>query len=164
MVVFPDAFNDDMLEDILDANDSAPSLSDEERQRIIDVTETISGAMGALDSDNDWCLIGTTWQSFCENTFGTDDNVVNRFAIGVHEADISSGKGATLFSNTRIVQHKWLKGGDNRRSQYKTFIDDGYDDANEGDLWIPKSAQEYICIVELKDELIHGKPTLSEAM
>lgn len=164
MVVYPDAYSDDMLDDILDANDSAPSLSVEQRDRLLDATETISGAMGALDDDNDWCLITTTWQSFCENNFGMDDNTVNRFAVGVHEADISSGKGATLFSNTRIIQQKWLQSGDNRRSQYKTYIDDDYEKANDGDMWIAKSAQEYLCIVELKDELIHGQPSLADAM
>jgi len=164
MVMYPDAFNLDMLEDIFEANDAAPSIDEAEMERLIEVAQEVSGADSTLDADNEWCLIGTEWQSFCKNTFGDDDGLVNRFAIGVHEADISSGKGATLFSKTRIIQHQWLKGGDGRRQKYCRYVDDDYEDANAGDMWVPRGAQEYMLIVELKPELLHGQATIAEAM
>lgn len=164
MVKYPDAFNVEMLGDIFDANDAAPSVDEDEMERLIDVAREVSGASNTLEAENEWCLIGTEWQSFCENTFGDDDGLVNRFAIGIHEADISSGKGATLFSKTRIAQQRWLKGGDGRRQKYCRYVDSDYEDANAGDMWIPKNAQEYMLIVELKPELLHGQASIAEAM
>jgi len=68
-----------------------------------------------------------------------------------------------------ILQTQWLRSGDGRVKQAEAYTDEEYAKRNDeydvsGNLWVPNGAQEYICIVELTDELLHGEAKLSEAM
>mgnify|MGYP000105399959 CR=1 FL=1 len=164
---YPEAYTADNLEQILDANDSCPTIGPDELDRIIELAQQRADKRGeenALDEHQTDCLIATNWDGFAEGEFGRDNGQINQFAMGVYEEDISSGKGATLFTDTMVLQDGWLHSGDGRRSKVKHYIDDEYDNADRGEMWIPKGAQDYICIVKLSAELIHDDADASEAM
>lgn len=163
---YPEAYTDDNLDQILDANDSFPDyISATERERILDVARQRAAARGsALDDTETDALIATDWGGFASGEFGFDNDEMNTVALGVLNERASAGKGATLFTDTVVVQDTWLTSGDGRKTQTKAYVDDEYDNADEGDMWVPNGAQDYICIVCLSNELLHSEPTAAEAM
>lgn len=165
MHAYPEAYTFDNLFSIIDSNDSCPTPAHDELQRIVDLAERRAGARGnALDDEKVDCLIATDWTGFAEGEFGYDNGALNQFAIGILNHTASVGKGATLFTDTYVIQNGWLKSGDGRRAQVEAYVDDDYDGAEEGEMWIPKGAQDYICIVALSKELVHDSPSAAEAM
>jgi hypothetical protein len=166
--MFPQAFDDDHLAELVDANSSVPDWVDDPEvlQRIIEHAKGRASGRGeesALDSTEAECLITTDWNSFTDD-WGFDDGNANQVALGVFNEEVSSGKQADLFNETVIVQTGWLRTGDGRKSQSEAYLDEGYDNADEGEMWIPNGAQDYIAIIELTDELLHGEVTLADAM
>lgn len=164
---YPEAYTLDNLEQIIDSNDHCPSLARDEIERLVELARQRADARGtdsALEDEQTECLIATDWTGFASGEFGYDNGDVNQFAMGVLEERVSAGRDATLFSDTVIVQNGWLQTGDGRRSQVKAYEDEDYERSDTGEMWIPKSAQEYIAIIALDPELIHGEPDASEAM
>lgn len=165
---YPEAYTMDNLQNILGANDAiSEKFGSESLDRLMTIAQQRADARGeqnALESDQVECLIGTDWKGFAGDEFGYDSGKLNKWAFGVLEADVSQGKNATLFSNVQVVQQDWLETGDGRLSQLETYTDDDYDGANDGEMWIPDGAAEYICIVALSSELVHGEPDAAEAM
>jgi len=154
-----EAFDVDHLHDIIDSNDSAPDFDNVAVERLVDIAQQRASARGevnALSETQTDCLILTTWRDF-------DDGSLDGCAMGVLEEEIREGKGATLFTDTVAVNRKWVENGDGRVTQLTPYNDDDFEKADEGDCWIPNGAQEYMCIVELSDELIHGEVTLADA-
>jgi hypothetical protein len=158
---FPEAYTADNFRQLLNANDDCPSLSDGELQRLLDLAQQRASARGEpLDDDQVDCLIATEWTGFTADEFGFDNGEANQFAMGVFEGDVSSGKGADLFNDTVVVQNGWLTTGDGRRSQIEEYVDDEYDGADTGELWIPNGAQDYIAIIAISNELLSGNAEL----
>lgn len=165
---YPEAFAEDQLYDILDANSAVPDeFGTDNLERLLDIAKARADARGedsALDADQTDCIICTDWTGFAGDEFGYSGGKMNKWAFGVLEADVSCGKNATLFSNTHVVQQDWLESGDGRKTQTEKYVDDDYDGANPGELWIPNGAQDYIAIVALDPELLHGEVDLADAM
>lgn len=163
---YPTAYTDDNLAEIIDANDSVPPwFSGDVVQRAVDHAKQRAQARGeetALDDTEEECLIVTDWNSFTDD-WGFDDGTSNQAALGVLNEDISASKDATLFSNVDILQSGWLRSGDGRKTHAERYEPD-WDEGSTGEMWIPKGAQEYICIVRLSDELIHGEIQLEDAL
>jgi len=151
---FPEAYTVENLQEIINANDACPSLATGEVQRLVDLAKQRASTRDELEEDQFECLIGTEWSSFASDEFGFDNGDVNQFAFGVFEADVSAGKGADLFNETVVVQRGWLTSGDGRRAQIEPYMDDDYDNADEGEMWIPNGAQEYMLITALSEELL----------
>lgn len=168
MTGYPEAYTLDNLQDILDANSSVPDLTREEIERLVDLAERRAGARGeqnALENAETDCIIATEWYNFAADEFGHDtEGTINNVAMGVLDMRASVGKDATLFTDTYVAQNKWLESGDGRCTQVEQYVDDDYDDATPGNMWIPQGAQEYIAIVKLSNELIHGSPQAADAM
>jgi hypothetical protein len=164
--VYPTAYDRDHLDELLNSNSSWPDyMSGAERDRLVKLARQRADARGgALDDGETECIIGTDWGNFASGEFGFDDDTMNQVALGVVQGDISSGKDATLFSDTVVVQDRWLCSGDGRLTATKDYEDEDWDDANIGDLWIPDGAQDYICIVALSGDIVHDDPDASEAM
>lgn len=164
---YPEAYTEDNLCDILESNDDCPPIGPDELDRIIDLAQRRADARGeesALERTEVDCVIATEWDGFAQGEFGYDNGTLNQFAIGVLNEQVSAGKGATLFTDTYVIQTGWLQTGDGRRNEVEAYVDDDYDNADAGEMWIPNGAQDYICIVALSDELVHGTPSVSDAM
>lgn len=166
--MFPQAYDDDHLEQLLDANDAAPDwVSDSETvERITEHARGRADGRGeenALSSTETECLIVTNWNSFTDD-WGFSDGTSNQAALGIYNEEASSGKNADLFTDVVILQSGWLKSGDGRLSQSEYYEDEEWDDATPGEMWIPVGAQDYICIIELTTDLIHGEPTIEDMM
>ena len=163
--MFPQAYTRDNLEQILESNDSVPDwfLDGDVLDRVLTYARQRADSESALDGEGTDCLITTNWSSFTDD-WGYDDGNANQVAIGTFNHSVSVGKDAGLFNDTQILQSGWLLTGDGRKSQASPYVDEGYDGADTGEMWIPNGAQSYICIVELKGELLHGEPTADEAM
>lgn len=165
---YPEAYTSDNLRQILDANDSIPSLNEEQFDRLLELARQRAQSRGTAvetgleDHEHD-VLIATDWDSFAGNEFGYDGDV-NQFAFGTYNHNVSSTKNASLFTDTVVVQNGYLSTGDGRKSKLESYMDDDYEHADEGDMWIPKSAQEYIGIVVLDAELLYDDPSAAEAM
>jgi hypothetical protein len=162
------AYDDEQLEDILDSNDSAPSIDSEQFERIMELARMRARGRGdsmddGLERDEYECLICTDWDSFAGNEFGYDGDV-NQFALGIYDHDVSASKGASLFTDVSVIQHGWLSTGDGRKTQFERYEDDDYEQAEPGEMWIPNGAQDYICIVVLDPELLYEDPGAAEAM
>jgi len=72
---------------------------------------------------------------------------MNEFAMGTYERATDN---ADLFNDTVVAQNGWLTTGDGRRSQVRRqYNDDGFDGADVGQLWLPRSAQDYIAVIEV---------------
>lgn len=158
---FPTAYTAAEFRKMVNANDDCPPLADGEMQRLLDLAQQrVSARPDGLDNDQVDCLIATEWTGFTADEFGFDNGDPNQFAMGVFEGDVSSGKGADLFNDTVVVQNGWLMTGDDRRSQIEAYMDDDYDNAEAGEMWIPNGAQQYIAIIALSDELVSNDPEL----
>lgn len=165
--MYPQAYTIESLVEIIEANDSVETPDNSEIERLLELADMRANARGetnALDDTQTDCLIGTDWTSFAQNEFGYSGGKLNTWAFGVYEAEISSGKGADLFSDTQVVQQGWLESGDGRMASLEAYLDDEYENADEGEMWIPSGAQQYICIVELADELLHDEAVVADAM
>jgi len=161
------AYTVDNLQSLCDANDVAPDISDDEAQRLVELAQQRAESRGeesALDADTKEVLIATTWNGYASDNFGYDDNLLNKFALGELNVDVSAGKRATLFNNTVVVQQGWLQSGDSRRTKLRHYEDDDYDGGDVGDLWVANGAAEYIAMFELSSELIHGQTQLADAV
>jgi len=162
-----EAFDAAQLKDILDANDNAPSINDEQFDRLLELARQHASGESAVDTgleEHEYeVLIATDWDSFAGNEFGYDGDV-NQFALGVYNNDVSSGKGADLFTDVVAVQNGYLATGDGRRAKTEQYEDDDYDGSDPGEMWIPNGAQNYIAIIALDPELLYGEATLADAM
>lgn len=164
---YPEAYDDEHLLELINANSSCPDVAMDEVQRIIDLAERraqLRGEKSAFDGDETDFVIATDWTGFASDEFGYDNGEVNQFALGVLNERASAGKAATLFNDTVVVQNGWLQTGDGRRAKVQTYEDTEFDKADEGEMWIPHSAQEYIAIIGISTELIHGEPSAADAM
>lgn len=165
---FPEAYTKDNLQDILDANSAVPDdFGEANLDRLLTLARQRADARGedsAFDGDKMDCLIGTDWTGFAGDEFGYDGGKLNHWAFGVLNVEASYGKNATLFTNVQVVQQSWLETGDGRKSQVQTYVDEDYDGADDGEMWIPDGAAEYIAIVALSPELIHGDANVADAM
>ena len=168
MTGYPAAYTRDNLVDILDANDAVPTVTDDELDRIIELAKRRADARGeqnALEDTKTDCIIATEWTGFAQGEFGYDgDRNLNNFAMGVLDMGASVGKDATLFTDTYVIQTKWLESGDGRCKQIEQYVDDDYDGADPGAMWIPQGAQDWIAIIKLSDELILDSPQAADAM
>jgi len=168
MTGYPEAYTLDNLQEILDSNSAVPDLTREEVERLVDLAKRRADARGeqnALEDTETDCIIATEWYNFAADEFGHDsEGTINNVAMGVLDMSASVGKDATLFTDTYVIQTKWLESGDGRCNQIEQYVDDDYDEATPGDIWIPQGAQEYIAIVKLSDELIHDNPQVADAM
>lgn len=164
---YPEAFSAENLQELLNANDSCPSIAIDEVERIVELAEQraqLREEDSSLDAKDIDCVIATDWTGFAESEFGRDNSETNQFAMGVLNEEASSGKGATLFNETVVLQNGWLTTGDGRRSKIEEYVDDEFESASSGEMWIPKGAQEYIAIIAISPELIHGSPDVADAM
>jgi len=167
--VFIEAYDADHLADLLDSNSSAPDwLGKDEAELIVEYAQQRADSRGessSLDNDGSECLITTNWSSFTDD-WGFSGGSANQVAIG--SFNDGAGSKADLFENTDILQTNWLRDGDGRKKQAERYEDDellsNFDNSSVGDMWIPHKAQDYICIITLTGELLHGQPELSEAM
>lgn len=154
---FPEAYGTDHLHELVESNDSCPSPSRDEIARIAQLArQRASARPDGLEDDQAECLISTEWASFIDD-WGFDNGDQNQFALGVFEGDVSSGKDADLFNDVVVVQNGWLTTGDGRRAQIQPYMDEGYDAADEGEMWIPNGAQDYIAIIALTDDLLEDE-------
>jgi hypothetical protein len=162
----PTAFTEDNLRQILDSNEHCHDIPTKQFERLVDIAQHRADARGsALDDDSTECMIiSGTWSEYAQNEFGFSDNSLNKIAFGELNHQASLGKDAVLFNNTQIVQAGWLESGDGRKSMLKMYEDDDYDGADSGELWIPKSAAEYLCVVKLDSELLYDGVEMQEAM
>jgi hypothetical protein len=164
--MFPQAFDDDHLAELVDANSSVPDWVDDPEvlQRIIEHAKGRAAGRGeesALDSTEAECLITTDWNSFTDD-WGYSDGDANQVALGVYKEGV--GDNADLFKDTTIVQSDWLRTGDGRKTQSEPYEDEEFEQSDEGELWIPHKAQDYVAIIELSGELLHGSPNAADAM
>lgn len=166
MLDYPEAYTADNLYEILDANSAVPDeFGTANLERLVEIAQQRADARGnPLEDDKQDCLIGTDWTGFAGNEFGYSGGKLNHFAFGVVQPGISSGKDATLFTDVQVVQQDWLETGDGRKTQLEQYVDDDYDGADPGEMWIPDGAAQYIAIVVLSNELVHGEPTAADAM
>jgi len=167
-VNYQSIYDDGQFEDIISSNGSAPTWLDRNgvAERVLQYVRARAESRGedsALDGGEVDCIITTNWSSFTED-WGFSGGNANQVAIGTLNEEASAGKQATLFTDVAVLQTDWLRSGDGRKTQAEAYIDEGYDGADEGDMWIPNAAQEYICIKELSSELLHGQPELTDAM
>lgn len=158
----------DQFADIISANSSAPAWLDQDgvTDRILEYARSRAHSRGedsALDGDGTECFITTNWSAFTDD-WGFSGGSANQVAIGTLNEKASAAKQATLFEDVVILQTDWLRDGDGRKTQAETYIDSGWEDASRGDMWVPDNAQEYLCITELTGEVLHGEPTLTDAM
>jgi len=172
VTVFPQAYDDEHFAELVTANDSVPEwINGDVIDRIIDYAERRAQARGedsALDGGDSDCVIITNWSSFTDD-WGFSDGNANQVAFGVFNEELSAGKGADLFTDVEILQSAWLRSGDGRKKQAAKYTDEEYaEQASDFDVsgqkWIPNGAQQYICIIEITSEMIHGEAQLSEAM
>lgn len=164
---YPEAYDTDHLQELINANSSCPDVALDEVKRIVDLAERraqLRGEDSSLDVSDTDCLIATDWTGFASGEFGYDNGEVNQFAMGVLNEEASSGKDATLFNETVVLQNGWLQTGDGRRSKVEEYEDEDFEKANPGDMWIPKGAQQYIAIIAISSELVHGVPDAADAM
>jgi hypothetical protein len=164
------AYTLDNFKQLLEAHDSAPEWlvkDDEHLERIVNLAEQRAGARGeqsALEEGETECLLATDWHGWASDEFGFDGDESNQVALGVLNARASADRDAILFNDTVVVQTGWLRSGDGRKTQMKPYVDEEYDNSSEGELWVPRGAANYIAIIALSSELVHGTPDLAEAM
>lgn len=165
---YPEAFTTDQLTDIIDANEHAPdTVASDHIERLLDIARARADARGedsALDSEQVEALICAEWQDPIGGGFGYSGGKKNIWAFGILEAAVSRTKGATLFTSTQVAQQDWLDSGDGRKTQLDTYLDSEYDNASPGDLWIPDGALDYMAVVVLSPELLHGDAGAADAM
>lgn len=163
---YPEAYTTENLKELIDANDSCPTISLDETERIVDLARRRADARGeesSLEETETDCLVATDWAGFAQDEFGYDNGDLNEFAIGVYNHRVSMGRAASLFTDTYVIQRGWLSTGDGRRNETVQYHDEDFG-SDPGTMWIPKSAQDYLAIIALSDELVHGTPGASEAM
>jgi len=163
------AYTIDNLEQLLNSNDAVPDwfCNRDILQRVVTTATSRAVSRGdesALEETDVECLIVTDWHSWNKNNFGFDDGSVNQVALGVINVRATAGNDAILFNDSVILQTGWLRSGDGRRKQAATYVDDDFDQSEDGELWIPRGAAKYMSIIALSDELLHGDPTIAEAM
>jgi len=165
---YPEAFTVDNLYQILDSNSVvADEFGHDNAERLVALARQRADSRGeqsALDSTETECIIGTDWTGFAGDEFGYDGGKMNKWAFGVCKEDISRGKDATLFTNVHVVQQDWLETGDDRKTKLEQYEDEDYENSEPGEMWIPDAAAQYIAIIALSDELIHGDATVADAM
>lgn len=165
---YPEAYTEANLREILDANENIPSINDEQFERLLDLAQRRAKARGnsvdtGLERGEHECLIATEWNSFAGNEFGYDGDV-NQFAFGIYDHGVSKGKGACLFTDVVVIQNGYLATGDGRKTQFERYVDEDYENAEDGEMWIPRGAQDYIGIVVLDPELLYGEAEAADAM
>lgn len=161
---YPIAYGVDHLRELVNTNDSCRDITISESERLVEVAQQRADSNSALDDGEKHCLVTTDWHGFCLDNFGQDtSDSTNEFAIGTFDHGRTMGRDAILFNDTIVVQHGWLNTGDGRKTKVKRYTDD-FDGASMGEFWLPKSVEEYVCIIELSGEMIHGSVDVSEAM
>lgn len=167
---YPTVSSKDELLKTINGSDKCPDIAPDEADRLIDMAERraqLRGEESAVEkgvgTDPD-CIISTDWTGFASGEFDYDNGHVNQFAMGVLKEEVSAEKNATLFHDTVVVQNGWLQTGDGRRSKVEEYHDEDFDKASPGSFWIPHGAQDYIAIIAISGEAIHGEPDLADAM
>lgn len=164
---YAEAYTIDNLMELLEANSGAPdAFGRDNAERIVTLAQQRADARGEqsqLDSDHVECLIGTDWAGFAGDEFGYHAGKLNKWALGVLDVGRSMGRDATLFKDAVVVQQGWLETGDARYTQIEEYESD-FEGASRGELWIPRKAQDYIAIIALSPELIHGDASAADAM
>jgi hypothetical protein len=164
------AYTLDNLAQLLDSNDATPDwiTDDGVLQRIVDAAEqraATRGEQSAMDDTDPDCLLVTDWYNWASDEWGHDtDDTLNQVMLGVLNARASADRDAILFNDAVVLQTGWLRSGDDRRTQMRTYVDDDYADSDDGECWIPRNAAKYIAMIALSDELVHGTPNVTEAM
>lgn len=170
MYDYPVVYTRGQLDEIIEAHGAVDSLKARPLKRLVDLARmrADSRADGVLDDEQTDCVIGTNWTQFGADEFGKNEGFVNQWAFGILDTAASVGRDATLFTDTQIVQQDYLSSGDGRKTKLRTYTDDDYDGAADGELWIPDKCLpqrgNYIAVVEIDNELVHGNATLEEAM
>jgi len=161
---YPKAYDANHLKSLIESNDSGPDCTTEMSERLITLAQQRGSRRNesALTGVTE-CVIATNWVGYCSDTLGHDGDTLNHYMIGCHKADVSRMKNADLFTDTHIIQQQWLLSGDGRRSEVEPYEDD-FDGTDSGEVWIANSAQDYLCIIELDDELVYGDASMSDAM
>lgn len=161
-----EAFSADHLREVLNSNKRCPDFPRDRVDRVVELAQQRASTRGdsALDDDAQDAIVTTDWTNFASGEFGTNDTVVNTTAIGTFKPGPSRRSHASLFTNTMVVQEPWLRTGDGRRTKVTEYVSDDFEDATPGEFWLPDSAREYVAIVRLSDELVHGQPTVADAM
>jgi hypothetical protein len=167
-MVLQTAYTADQFRDICTSHADCPTLTAEQSQRILNLARQMANDRGdynALEDDETDCLIATGWKNYCEDNFGySTGDTLNQIALGVYNAGVSARKDAHLFTRTHVLQMDWVQTGDGRKSSVDMYVDDEFDGADPGTLWLPKSITDYFCIIKLDDELLHGSPSAGDAM
>lgn len=164
---YPVAHSKEELLELINNSDKCPDLAEDEVGRIIDLAERraqLRQEDSAFDAEDHDCIITTDWTGFASGEFDYDNGHVNQFAMGVYQPKASAEKQADLFKSTVIVQNGWMQTGDGRRNKVKEYEDEDFEKSGPGDFWVPKGAQDYILIVALAPELVHGQPSVADAM
>jgi hypothetical protein len=168
VTVFLQAYDVDHLTEVVESNSSAPDwLTGEAVERAAEYATQRAknrGENSALDSGESHYLITTNWSSFTDD-WGFSGGSANQVAIGT--LNETAGEQADLFEDAEVLQTDWLRSGDGRKKQAELYEDKevvSEFNGSVGDMWIPHAAQDYLCIIELTSELLHGEAELAEAM
>lgn len=161
---FPNASSVAMLTDRAAESDFCDDLTTEQAERIVDLAQRRVHADSALEQHDTTCVLMTDWVSFAASEFGYDNDEMNTTAVGTYNHSASSGKNADKFDDVTVIQQGWLTTGDGRKTQMVEYVDDDFDKASPGEMWVPHGAQEYMCIVALDSTLVHDNPSVAEAM
>lgn len=167
MQSYPEAYDKEHLQELINANDSSPNVAIDEVERLIDLAERraqLRDEESTFDADDKECIIMTDWSGFAADEFGYDNGDMNQTAIGILNTQASAGKYATLFNDTVVVQNGWLETGDARRAKIEQYNDEDFEQASEGEMWVPDKAQEYMAIIALDPGLVHDDPKAADAM
>jgi len=98
-----EAYDADHAEEVITSNGSVPDWLDGAAvERIIEYARGRADARGeqsALDQSETECVIATNWHTFTDD-WGYSGGAANQIAVGVFNAEVSSGKQADLFTDT----------------------------------------------------------------
>lgn len=146
----PTAFSKDHLADLIEANEFGPPITDEQLDRVIELLCQRNDATAFDDVDD--VLVMSTWNRFCEETFGKHDHLLNRFAFGRPNWKVSHVHDAYLFEHGASIQQGWLESGDGRMRQLEQIDCTDTRHVDEvGTFWAPK---EYVAVFAISAEML----------
>jgi hypothetical protein len=160
------AYTVDNLQQLLDANEYAPPITDDVVDRLVAVAQARVSAESAYDNVGPIDLVFGTWDNFCRETWGSSSTDYgtepNRFMLCTINEDVSENRDAWLCEEADVIQQGWLTTGDGRKSKLKhvdvsdtEFVDD------TRTCWCPK---EYLGRVSMSNELLTPEGTAADAM
>lgn len=162
------AYTTDNFIQLIEANEYGPVITETQAERIIDLAarRTQTRKETAFDGEPKDFLVTTTWDNFCWETLGGSSldggETPNRFALGVPNFDVASGRDAWLIEDAVVVQQGWLETNDGRKSEIKEVdqTDTSYHDEH-GEFWAPK---DFTALIGLSEELLGLDADAAEAM